>query len=1357
MNMRQRFKGFKRSKDGSMPFVAIAAVLLILASAYGVMISQSKDIKDTADNIAFELGSLDSAERDTEIFVERGLGELIFSISTDPEGGSLDDRAETFRKRSDAWMRSTFPSTDKGITVSVRDFDFVLEAEALKMTSADVFTDGFTPSYLKATGHYTANFVSGSGTMMRTTEISTDGTCALPLAAEQGSLFEIMVSEEGSALSQMMTHQLTALAQYRVLNGYGALAEYGSMGTSSILTTDDVKAAYDSSVKVLCLLVFRCAPDGLDTALEKADIADWFISKDGFIEIDLSAVYSQALISIMDDLVLKWFDYLYGNLYLSIADFYMDNLNNCWDSLKGFFSGKNEFSAAPYIERVMADNGLDISMYRYLFSGKTASIRTQGIESTIGGRSITIPSMTLSPSYPSVDLMSCREVSKFKSDYREDTNEIREWLRNVINTAAVSVGTSKALGTVRVPVDPSDDESFMESVYKTVDTALKNGNSEVDRIMTSAIKEQKISDPFYSAIFKAISENSGKIYGTDSFRENIGSSVVSGLTSYLENSGIGFDSSDIAKTADIILNGNEVKEAVTQYESAVNECLDGLRALAEVRAGKSGTLKDICTAIFKTGVFAVDIATDVPTRIRTLCSEAIENTDINAYSGPIELPGTDSFRLTGSDGNTSVEKLSFSSVSSPKVYVKGPNDNLSDCVHYTGFNDNTGASYATAFSVRVEDRLDYTVKSSGVLESAMGVSDSVFKGSSEICMDLKIIVASGWGLAGVKNDAASNTLLVDVWNTLIKLLSPILEPLRKVMSMISDALSILGSALIELSKYVAKIIEKLYQILMEPLEMLRKFIEDKLDQFFNAVLEKAVDAVEWIVGIDMSKQTVGFSFMGFTITFTTKLATLASNTKTLLTVAMSCVIHKVHISGSVTIKQRGSGASKELFLTGNAEIDGGSWKVSAEIDPLMKSTNHLITMNGYVRGVEFDIILPDLVQYQHADFTLSDIPALGLMLSNIPLPIPGLKASIDAGIDLKYNIPFETGILINEFELNPPGEDKDHEWVEILNATKSRADLDGYTLRASSDPKTKVYTIKGLSLAPGQREVIDLPGSFLNNTGSSLLSGGECVILRSPDGEEVDRTPAKKDSANDSRTWQRVADGAMDWTLAEGTPGTSNCGGVFGGEMVKAQIIKILKDSAVKTMGKMKSLNSTDDLSKFFKVAIHDAMDTGIEMLAACLVEAAIFVSIDITDATSTACAGVRLALFIDSGFIEEGLKYLVGEIESILLNIENPYGLRPIEVLTDNLYLGVTVYMGLSAPKFLKNIESLPKVKLGIHISCNVSALCRLIGSDTGKWKVTAGVIIMDCPSQILPSSMKADPRLDSDLWLLRATFHAV
>jgi hypothetical protein len=188
----------------------------------------------------------------------------------------------------------------------------------------------------------------------------------------------------------------------------------------------------------------------------------------------------------------------------------------------------------------------------------------------------------------------------------------------------------------------------------------------------------------------------------------------------------------------------------------------------------------------------------------------------------------------------------------------------------------------------------------------------------------------------------------------------------------------------------------------------------------------------------------------------------------------------------------------------------------------------------------------------------------------------------------------------------------------------------------------------------------------------------------------------------------------------------------------------------------MKSLRSVDDLSVFFQKAIQHAIDTGIEMLAACLVEAAIFVSLDIKDVSSTVCGGIRISLFIDSKFIEEGLKYLVGEIESLLFNMENPYGLKPLDILTDNLYLGVTLYFGMTTPSFLKKIESLPRVKIGVHINTNMSAIRTLLGSEA-KWKVTAGILIMDFPSALLPSVLKADKTLESDLWLLRATFTSV
>ncbi|MCL2146109.1 MAG: lamin tail domain-containing protein, partial [Methanomassiliicoccaceae archaeon] len=597
----------------------------------------------------------------------------------------------------------------------------------------------------------------------------------------------------------------------------------------------------------------------------------------------------------------------------------------------------------------------------------------------------------------------------------------------------------------------------------------------------------------------------------------------------------------------------------------------------------------------------------------------------------------------------------------------------------------------------------------------------------------------------------SNTLLGDAWNALIGLLAPLLEPLRKVMSMIMDAILILGTGLIEFAKYYAAVVEKLYNVLMESLRLLAEFVEGQLVKLFGSVLEGVVNAVNNSLG--GAKHSVSFSYMGFTISLATNLPSSGDDMKTLLTMTMGCSLNNLSISGSVSIKQRGSGGG-EILLTGAAEIRGSDWYAAAEIDPLMKTTDHMISLNGVVSGVRFDIILPDLVQYHHLEFSLSDIPPVAAVLSNIPLPVPGLKGSIDAGIELKYSIPYETGILINEFELNPPGTDRDNEWVELYNATPHRMDLSGYTISAGSNPETKVHTITDLALSPGERAVILLSGAFLNNDGSALISEGECVMLVSPEGKEVDRTPVKKDSKNDDFTWQRVADGAKEWTFAKGTPGSPNCGGIFSGSTAKVHMLNILYDSATKVLDSIGSLKSTDDLSDFLTAAVTDAIEERIGMLAACVVEASVFVSLDVTDYTSTVCTGVRIALSIDSDFIEEGLKYLVGEIESIFLNIENPYGIAPKEVFADHLYLGMTFYAGLTTPFYLKFLDPYPETRIGIHVDTNVAGLCRLVGSDLGTWKVTAGVLIMDCPSMLLPAVLNADEYLDSDLWLMKAVF---
>lgn len=104
--------------------------------------------------------------------------------------------------------------------VSAESWSFELENRLLKIS--DGLSGGYSPSYLQAAG--TADLVlrTDTGMASETVCLSADGGSALPLTEERGSVFEYSLEGGCSLISQLMTYQLSALAQYRVINGWGA-------------------------------------------------------------------------------------------------------------------------------------------------------------------------------------------------------------------------------------------------------------------------------------------------------------------------------------------------------------------------------------------------------------------------------------------------------------------------------------------------------------------------------------------------------------------------------------------------------------------------------------------------------------------------------------------------------------------------------------------------------------------------------------------------------------------------------------------------------------------------------------------------------------------------------------------------------------------------------------------------------------------------------------------------------------------------------------------------------------------------------------------------------------------------------
>lgn len=135
---------------------------------------------------------------------------------------------------------------------------------------------------------------------------------------------------------------------------------------------------------------------------------------------------------------------------------------------------------------------------------------------------------------------------------------------------------------------------------------------------------------------------------------------------------------------------------------------------------------------------------------------------------------------------------------------------------------------------------------------------------------------------------------------------------------------------------------------------------------------------------------------------------------------------------------------------------------------------------------------------------------------------------------------FPNHVVINEVDLNPPGDDALNvsEWVELYNPTDSKIDLGGWKIASTTVLK------KTLAIPPG---TIIEPGKFLKYSYQPLwfTDSNDSVELRDENGIVIDKTPLFADLKNDFLSWQRIYDGydtdsITDWKFATSNAGASN-------------------------------------------------------------------------------------------------------------------------------------------------------------------------------------------------------------------------
>ena len=1309
---------------GSMPFSIIAVTILLVSVASVAVTASYQDASDGTEGTEDDISAVDEALETLESFINRGMGEIIYSISTDDDLGGLDARVAEFDEWAAEWFGFQFPSATNGVSATVVDYEVELSAVAVTL-SDDGEIAGYTPTYLKATGTVTLSLSSQHGSATAEVEVSSDGSYALPLADARGSLFESMVGGAGISISQMMAAQLTALAEYRIANGYGAINAYGERSTDAIITSEDVLEAYAICMEAISAICFRDA-DSILAHADCADLADLLISDDGTITIDLSAVYAQALLSAVDDVALRWMDYFYGFEVIEKLDELLNPFKNALSALFSFVSGDGDVNGADYLSSAMEAAGYSEDEWRYVGQGATT------VE--LGGYTMTF-------SNPTTDILSLDWLIDFEEAYESEGNYVEDYVVNVLKSAAVMLAERSDLGTITAEVDAYDTEGFLETLSALFEAAVDDCNGAVGDAVESCLSDATVYDEFYGSLADEIISHAEEFVLEDEFYEAMRSALeiaVDDARGKAEASGSSFEEPDV----DELLESYAALNAFYAYRSTVYEDLALFESLKTVEAEDDGLVKTILTWICSYGLEAIDVLTPMEEKVALMMDEILGIDSTNPYSGSIELPGTTLFTLIDDDGNEVVEALD-ATISMLNTTVAVSLDE-SQCVHTVGWRDELSAAYSTVFTVTLKGLVAYSVEGSSALAGKLGTYTSAYSDSFEVDLEIEIAVSSGWALAGVTYEA-SDTVLDDLWSALLDSMEDIIEPLRQILASIREAATVISEALLQISGFASDYAIRLYEALMSPLETLKEMIEDYLEEMLSeAVLEVLVD-------IDLGSQEIELSYFGCTLTLSTSMATWVKTTKTVLKAELSVPVGDLTVKAGINVKLKGDLAAENLRFTYTGGVEAEDWDVDFTLDPLMKNSKYLFTVDGEVDGTEFSIVAPKLENYYEMGLALSDVDGLAEILDSIPVPGLGVSIGLDAGFSLRYATPIETSLIINEFESNPEGNDSGNEWVEILNNGETTIDLEGYELVAASDKKTKRMTLSG-TLSPGERMVVYTDFTLVNSSGKSTKSG-EGLKLYDADGNLVDETPIKADTANDDNTWQRKFDGSSEWVFTTGTQDKANAGSITGALITPAEMKECVWDAVTEAFDSVGSIQDVDTLVSFVEYLVQYTVENVVGVVSSQIIDASVYVSVDVSDATGSLAGGVRVAFRTDGDLLEDVLLYIAGELEAIIFGIESPYSIDPLEAFTEHVDLEVCVGASVGFPSLLSSAADLPEVSIELVFRANLASLTDLAGTDTGDPEIEFGLVIRNCPTELIPSKLTVKKDMDQDLWLFKAT----
>lgn len=1177
----------------------------------------------------------------------------------------------------------------------------------------------------------------------------------------------------------------------------------------------DVDRSFLSQVAKLCggsslgaLALLGSKGRGLDPA----ELFLWFLGKTR-LEVDSKMLVAQAVFGLVDQIALKMMEYMGYMGLIELANMQLHACLDTLDSIAAYFTGedKAQSTVVSWIERAMKLATADPASYSDLFSSAedffiTVPERQYFVEDAAGNLyPVWVGNLTLAVDVPEYNLLSSDLWSRFYSDFKDCQSSLRSLITDSVTRLAMDFSEYSTIEIGGVSVDPTDEQDIFSSMAQHMGEVTISYDA-------GQLSESSRDLPMFSAQYELASRfsqfvrsNGVSLIDRDGLMGSVYSELASSIVSsaryaYIPDLGVPVEQ----QLEDVVRSDVEAdptwgvgwSAAVTldalssAYLARLTDIVN--RSVVRLDNGFAGPIVDGVASLLARGADGFPgVGKLVEQQLTCFSREVLRQKELGSYKHTVRLDLDRPFefwegdrsaaeaggRVLGESVSVSVDgglpplqvvpfdpSTGYTSLENMfptddlLVQVKRPWDfdrgraeypNL----HMTSLDNVTASPYSTQWTVSVIGQIDLRLTSNNTaFQSLLSSGPSESRTSARIQLMLPIVLHSAWPLEGVGYNP-TNTALSDglaaakkfcsvVWDKLEPVLGWLKDGLERIYRFVTDAFQVLAS-------FATRIIKALAGALQTLVETLQDFVQKIAD----SALAKAVKVFLDLFG----RVEFRISMYGFTIIVQTNIPDLIyRHGSDLLRLIVCTDRFGPGLAFGVRVARLTDGS---YDILANATISLRKGTVEVMVDPLMHILRRFVEVHCTAVTWAMDIVMPEVEPYESASVSTSDIPGIGAFLSNIPIPVLGLSASVEAGMQLKYSPPFPKDVVVNEFESNPQGDDSGKEWVELYNPQSKPRCVDGWTL-ATVHGKNSALRLEG-TIAPNGLLVFTFPETSIDNGDpDDPFNDGDAIVLLDPSGAIVDITPVLRDAANDDRTNQRSWDGGPRWVFRQGSQGWSNGAPVLlaSSDFIAKALFEAFKDAFLQTQ-LQEVTASLDFITLFAKRVLSNFIENLLSLVKEIVHEIVFYIQVGLSDASGSAGVGFRASFVITGEAVVDLIRWLIHTFATFVVNLgraSHPmaYPAFPRSFFS-GLYLSFEVLFEVGLPRMVRLLGAVgdlnQRFALVVGMSPNIPALGKIIGKNWGNWSVEFGAYVEGVPREFVSGFLAADTGKLIDFWLLR------